>query len=63
LSRATFSPARHIARKTSGFSLDGPMVQMIFVFLIVVILSHTNDIYYFTTLSQGKQQRITTKAD
>ena len=38
--RATFRPCLHMARKTSGFSLDGPMVQMILVFLMAILLYH-----------------------
>ena len=37
--RTTFSPARHIFRKTSGLSLEGPMVQMILVFRMGILLS------------------------
>ena len=35
LSRATFSPARHMALKTSGSELEGPIVQIIFVFRMI----------------------------
>jgi hypothetical protein len=49
-----------MARKTSGLSLDGPMVQMIFVFLMGVILSQLSYIIlqHFPQESNRKNKSV-----